>query len=488
MKTMLVALALLAGCQSAPVPAGPFDAIILHGRVMDPETGLDAVRNVGIRGGRIEIITDRDLDLPARHRIDATGLVVAPGFIDLHSHGDTGSVEKDLENYTRKAADGVTSSLELEVGTGDVPRWYAERAGKAAVHFGVSIGHIQVRMKVMGDAEAFLPPSTSRAAQTQSTDAQVAEIARRIDEGLRQGAVAVGFGIQYTGAASRHEILEAFRAAARLGASCHVHLRHNGVKEPLNSTEALEEVIAAAAVTGAPLHVVHIHSTSIRITPRNLALLSAAHSRGMDVTTECYPYTFGMTNLASGVFDEGWRDNLEIDYKDLQWVATGERLTAETFARFRKEGGLVGVHSIPETAIQAAIAHPLVLIASDGVIENGKGHPRNAGCYARLLGKYVREEKVIPLMEALRKASLMPAQRLEHHAPMFRRKGRLQVGADADLTLFDPATVIDRSTFESPLAPPRGILHVLVAGVPVVRDGKGLPGVTPGEALRAPLR
>jgi N-acyl-D-aspartate/D-glutamate deacylase len=453
---------------------------------MDPETGLDAVRNVGIRDGKIAAITTDPIG--GRRNIDAKGLVVAPGFIDLHSHGDSASVAKDLENYPRKAADGVTSSLELEVGTGNVKRWYADREGKAAVHFGVSIGHIHVRMDVMGDPDSFLPPSTSKAASVQSTDEQVIEMARRIDQGLRDGAVAVGFGIQYTTAASRHEIIESFRAAAKFGASCHVHLRHNGVKEPLNSTEALEEVLAAAAVTGAPLHVVHIHSTSIRITPRNLSLIADARARGMDVTTECYPYTFGMTNLASGVFDEGWRDNLEIDYKDLQWVATGERLTKDTFEKYRKEGGLVGVHSIPESAIQAAIAHPLVLIASDGLIDNGKGHPRNAGCYARLLGKYVRDEKVVPLMEGLRKITLMPAQRLEHHAPMFRQKGRVQVGADADLTLFDPATIRDRSTFEKPLEAPEGILHVLVAGVAVVRDGKVQDGVLPGRPLRAPIR
>jgi N-acyl-D-aspartate/D-glutamate deacylase len=486
MKHTLCALAILAGCQSGPAIGG-FDVVILNGRVMDPESGLDATRNVGLKGGKIVIITSDAIS--GATSIDAKGLVVAPGFIDLHSHGDMASVAKDIENYPRKAADGVTSALELEVGTGEVDQWYADREGKSDVNFGVSIGHIHVRMQVLGDPPAFLPPNGCKGHSQQSTDEQVAEIARRVEKGLRRGAVAVGFGIQYTAAASRHEIIESFRAAAKFGASCHVHMRHNGVKEPTNSTMALEEVIASAAITGAPLHVVHIHSTSIRITPRNLALIADARARGMDVTTECYPYSYGMTNLASGVFDEGWRDNLEIDYKDLQWVRTGERLTAETFTKYRAEGGgLVAVHSIPELAIKAAIAHPLVLIASDGLIENGKGHPRNAGCYARILGKYVREEKVIPLMEALRKISLMPAQRLEHHAPMFKEKGRVRVGADADLTIFDPATVIDRSTFDEPLKASEGIRHVLVNGVPVVRDGQVLSNVTPGRALRAPIR
>ena len=196
-------------------------------------------------------------------------------------------------------------------------------------------------------------------------------------------------GIQYTAAASRFEVLEVFREAARAGAPVHVHMRHNGTKEPQSSTNALEEVLAAALVTGAPLHVVHLHSTSVGFTARHLAMIDGARARGLDVTTECYPYTAGMTDIASGVFDEGWREALGIDYPDLLWAATGERLTAETFARRRKQGGMVAVFSIPEEMVRAAIAHPLVIVASDAVMEKGKGHPRSAATNARLLGVYV---------------------------------------------------------------------------------------------------
>ena len=485
MKYALGLLLLLSGCRTAGSGSG-LDLVILGGRVMDPESGLDAVRNVGVKDGKVAVITPDPISGGAT--VDARGLVVAPGFIDLHSHGDIASTAKDIENYARKAADGVTSALEIEVGTSEVDQWYSAREGKSAVNFGVSIGHMRVRMQVMGDAPTYFPPSSSKANSREATDEQIAEIARQIEKGLRRGAVAVGFGIQYTGAASRIEIIEAFRAASKFGASCHVHMRHFGAKEPANSTMALEEVIASAAITGAPLHVLHIHSTSMRITPRNLSLIADARGRGLDVTTEAYPYTFGMTDLASGVFDEGWRDGLEIDYENLQWAATGERLTTDTFAKYRKEGGLVAIHSIPEPAIKAALAHPLVLIASDGLIDNGKGHPRNAGSYARFLGKYVREEKVIPLMEGLRKISLMPAQRLERHAPAFKNKGRVRVGADADLAIFDATAVIDRATFEDPLRASEGIRHVIVNGASVVRDGRVLPGVTPGRGLRAPIR
>ena len=477
----VAAWGLLAADPRAGATAPPaYDLVIRGGRVMDPESGLDAVRDVAIAKGRIAAVSAEPL--PGAPAIDAHGLVVAPGFIDLHAHG------VDPANYALRAADGVTTSLELEVGTADVDGFYAEREGHTLVNFGASIGHIPVRMAVMGDPPRFLPAATARAATEAGTDAQVQEVARRIRAGLERGAPAVGMGIQYTGAASRFEILEVFREAARAAASVHVHMRYNGTKEPLSSTTALEEVLAAATVTGAPLHVVHVHSTSVAFTARHLRLIGEAHARGLDVTTECYPYTAGMTDLSSGVFDEGWRDALGIDYGDLLWPATGERLTAETFARYRPQGGLVAIFSIPEDAVRAALAHPLVMVASDSVLRDGLGHPRSAGTNARVLGHYVREQRVLPLMEALRKLSLMPAQRLERRVPGFRNKGRIRVGADADLTLFDQERVIDRSTYAAPATPPDGIPYVLVAGVPVVDRGQVRRDVAPGRGVRAPLR
>ena len=241
-------------------------------------------------------------------------------------------------------------------------------------------------------------------------------------------------------------------------------------------------------MTGAPLHVVHLHSTSLAFTAPHLRLVEEARGRGLDITTECYPYTAGMTDLASGVFDEGWRESMGIDYSDLLWAATGERLTAETFAARRATGGMVAVFSIPEDAVRAALSHPLVIVASDAVMKDGKGHPRSAGTNARLLGHYARKEGALPLMEALRKITLMPAQRLERRAPALRNKGRVRVGADADLTLFDPDRVLDRATWSEPTLAPEGIPYVLVAGVPVVEGGVLRAERTPGRPVRAPVQ
>ena len=284
-----------------------FDVVILHGRVMNPETNLDAVRNVGISNGKIREISAKELR--GKETIEARGLIVAPGFIDLHEHG------QEPRNYQFQARDGVTTSLELEAGTDDVDKWYAVREGKALINFGVSVGHIPVRMRVMHDPGTFLP--TGDAAHREATAQELREIDQGMERGLKRGALAVGMGINYTAAATHDEILEVFRIAANANASVHVHLRHAGLKEPTTGLVGLQEVIADAVASGAPLHVVHITSMGLRTTPTLLEVIKGARAHGLDVTTECYPYTAGSTALESAIFDEGWQDRQGITYKDV---------------------------------------------------------------------------------------------------------------------------------------------------------------------------
>jgi len=456
----------------------PYDVVIRDGRVMDPESGLDAVRNVGIRGGKIAAVSESMLT--GTTTIDAKGLVVAPGFIDLHEHG------QEPRNYQFQAHDGVTTSLELERGTDDVAGWYAAREGKSVINFGVSIGHIPVRMRVLHDPGTFMP--TGDAAHRLATADELAQLGEEMEKGFRSGALAEGMGVNYTPAASHAEIVGMFRIAAKYGASVHVHLRYAGLKEPNTGLTGLEEVVAAAAATGAPLHVVHITSMGLKYTPDLIAMVEGARQHGLDVTTECYPYTAGSTALESAIFDSGWQESMGITYHDVQWAATGERLTAETFEKYRKQGGIAVIHSIPEDAVRAAVANPIVMVASDGMLITGaKVHPRGQGTFSRVLGHYVREEKVLDLMTALRKMTLMPAQRLERRAPVFKDKGRIRAGADADITVFDASRVIDKATYEEPLQYSEGIEFVLVNGVAVVRAGQLVDGVFPGRGARAPV-
>jgi N-acyl-D-aspartate/D-glutamate deacylase len=454
---------------SLPAAGQEFDMAVVNGRVLDPETGLDAIRSIGIQGGRIAAISINPL--PGKMVIDAKSLVVAPGFIDLHSHGQT------PENYRFKARDGVTTALELEVGVWPVPPWYAAREGKALINFGASSGHIPASMAVLHDSGNLLP--RGEAAKRSPTPEEQREILAHLKQGLDDGALGVGIGIAYVPQDTREQILEVFQAAAAYRRPCFVHIRNGGPVEP-GVVDALQEVLADAAATGAPLHIVHITSMALGQTRLSLNMIRGAQEHGLDVTTEAYSYTAGMTDLSSAVFNPGWQQHQGgITYHDLQWAATGERLTEESFARYRQQGGMVAIHSIPEAMVRLAMADPAVMIASDGILENGKGHPRAAGCYARVLGRYVREQHALSLREAVRKMTLLPAERLG-----LRNKGRIRIGADADLTIFDPARVIDRATFENPAQYSEGIPYVLVNGVLVVRNGVLQENVAPGRGIR----
>ncbi len=446
-----------------------YDVVLSNGRVMDPESGLNAVRNVGIKGGKIAAITTAIIQ--GKQQIDVKGLIIAPGFIDLHSHGQT------PENYRLKARDGVTTALELEIGVNPVPAWYAQRQGNALINFGASIGHVPARMTVMKDTGDWLP--RDNAITKVATRAEQIAIRGLIAQGIKDGGLGIGFGFSYTPKAGTEELQELFELAAQHKRVSFIHM--NGV--PV--AQALHEVIALSVVTGAAVHVVHIGSSSTLKFDTAMNIIEAARARKVDITTEAYPYIAGMTRLETAIFDPGWQERLGITYEDLMWVATGERITAKTFDGFRKQGGLIASFTNTEEMIRKCVAHPLVMIASDGIMENGKGHPRASGSYARVLGRYVREEKLLPLMDALRKISLMPAQRLEQMSPQMRHKGRVKVGADADLAIFDPAKVIDKATYEKPNLYSEGIPFVMVAGQLVVRDGKIVQGITPGQGIKA---
>jgi len=467
------------GCKNVSPEAGKdFDIAIVNGTVIDPESNLDEVRNIGIRDGVVQAITTREIT--GKTIIDATDLVVAPGFIDIHQHG------QDMENYTYKVMDGVTTALELEMGTADVGKWYGEREGRTLINFGVSVGHVPLRMRIMNDPGGFAP--VADAVYKAASGSEISLLKEGIGKGLESGALGVGFGLLYTTGASKWEILEMFRVAGNHKAPCFVHLRYGGQMEPNSCIGALEEVLSVSAITGAPLHVVHVTSIGFSLTPQMLQMIREARSNDMDVTVECYPYPATQTTIESAVYDEGWQEMFGITYKDLQWAETGERLDEESFNRYRKTGGMVIAHSIPEEVVKSTIADPLVIIASDGMLSGGKGHPRGVGSFSRVLGKYVRVEKTLSLTDALRKINLMPAQRLEGIAPSMKKKGRINVGADADITIFDPEEIIDQATYGEPAKFSKGIHYVLVNGIIVVKDGGLQDGDFPGKAVRGIIR
>ncbi len=446
-----------------------YDVVIRGGRVVDPETSLDAVRDIGIQGNRIAAVSEHPLS--GSRVIEASGLVIAPGFIDLHQHDQTAA------GYRLKALDGVTTALELEIGPPDVHTFLDRRRNGALINYGTSASHPWARAAIFGQPAAGdeeIVPRTGPATDDPATPEQIQRIQQRLRAELNAGGLGVGMGIQYTPGATHQEIIAMFRVAAERDMPVFVHSRGSGI-------ESVGEVIAAAAVTGAPLHIVHINSSCLREAPECLRMVAGARGRGLDITTEAYPYIAGMTQINSALFNPGWQEKFGMNYSDLMIPSTGERLTKERFDQLHagSRPQSVIMFNNRQEIVDQVIANPLVMIASDGL----PGHPRNAGTFGRVYAQYVRERRTLSLLDAARKMSYMPALRLERSTPEARKKGRVQVGADADLVILDPEVFRDQATFEKPAVASIGVRYLLVNGTLVIDGGAIVPGVMPGRAL-----
>ena len=468
-----------------------YEIVLMGGRVMDPETGLDAVRNVGVRDDRIVEISEATLS--GQQVIDVSGLVVAPGFIDLHSHGQTNRANEF------QARDGVTTALELESGAPFLRHWLASRTGDAVLNFGATVDHSAVRWMAMKEYavqaegarrivrdeglnwEKLSPLFRGRMNYQPLADDEIPIMVKGLEEDLEAGALGIGVPVGYYPGATRGEIFRVYEFAAKTQTPVYSHVRAMNI-------DAIQEAIANAAVTGAPLHIVHLNSISLGDIAVALDMVGAAQKQGFDITTEVYPYTAASTGLASSLFDDGWQQRMNISYGDLQWESSGERLTEETFGRYRAMGGTVIIHLMKPEWISRGVEAPFTMIGSDGMPFAPGAHPRSAGTFSRVLGRYVRERQVLSLMDALAKMTIMPARRLEGVAPMASRKGRLQIGADADITVFDPNTIIDTATFKKDLSYSIGVQHVLVNGTFVVKNGETVEDVFPGRPLYGKYR
>jgi N-acyl-D-aspartate/D-glutamate deacylase len=477
MRKLFYSLCMLA-LSSPFVPAQQYDLVLQGGRVMDPETGLDAVRNVGIRDGKILRISADPL--AGRRVVSAAGLVVAPGFIDLHQHG------QDLASQRVKALDGVTTALELEIGAPDVAAFLKAKQGASLINYGTAASHVAARAIAFGSPlpAGDILPKSGDATNQPATPEQLEKIKQRLRSELDAGGLAVGMGIQYVPGATRSEVIEVFRLAASRGLPVYTHMRSAGRGEPGSAIESVGEVIGAAAISGASLHIVHINSTCGFDSLECLSLIEGARARGLDVTTEAYPYIAGMTAINSALFNPGWQQKLGISYDSLMLPDTGEHLTKARFDELHNSSTthFVVVFSNTQELIDKIIPNPLIMIASDGL----EGHPRNAGTYSRVIAQYVREKGAISLMDALRKMTLMPAEMLERSTPAARHMGRMQEGADADIVVFDPATITDHATFKDPMLPSVGVHYLVVNGALVIDDSKIVPDIHPGRALVGP--
>lgn len=462
-----------------------YDIVLTGGRVIDPETKLDAIRNVGIIQHHIAAISTQPLK--GIETINVSGLVVAPGFIDMHVHGRSNK-EQEFQLH-----DGLTTTLELEWGIEFLKNWYASRESKALINYGASVCWPFERFRAMDKykekVQQFYQSSSHAESSLENlfntigasyseplSEEETNKMLSNIQSSLSEGGIGIGVPIGYLPKNNPGEMLRVYQLAAEKKALIFSHVREASIM-------GIQEAIADAMLTGASLHIVHINSMSLSKIQLALDMIDMANKKGFDISTEMYPYTAASTLLQSAIFNDGWQEKLGMNYGDLQWVATGERLTKETFESYRKSGGVVIMHMMKPEWLKIGLTDSKTMIASDGMPYAPLAHPRTAGTFSRVLGKYVREEKVIDLMTAIGKMSYLPAKRLETIAPTMHHKGRLQVGADADICIFNPTTITDKASFEKGLAFSEGMEFVIVNGIVVLKNGKTLSNTFPGQPI-----
>ena len=517
--TDLFALSVLAVAMATPAMAADYDVVINNGRVMDPETNFDGVRNVGIKDGKIVVITEKAIG--GKETIDASGHVVAPGFIEGHQHA--------TDPFSRKVnlRDGLTTQMDFEAGAGDIAKWYADAEGKTQSNYGMVVLATLARVSVldgpeiaalgndMGGLFSYTVGAAAAKAQkegrkpgwssTLPNKEQMTRIMGYIDEGLRQGALGVGVPVGYmTTGMTQYELYKYQELAAKYGRITNGHVRFAGIRPPTEGQLGIQEMLANAMVLDAPFMASHLNSNmdwEYTIPMIN----DAREKRGAKVWGEVYPYAAGSTIASTDILTESSMAQMGITYSNVSNL-DGTRWDKAMYEDVRKNdpGRAIVIYNNPPEDIAKWMAQPGVVVVSDGMAivdekleyypwdspyEGKSVHPRSAGTRAKVL-RMVREDKNMPLMEAISKMSYLHAKYFDELGGIsqFRTKGRVQVGADADIVVFNPDTVTDNSTYEPGMGalPSTGIPYVLVNGVVVVKDST-VQKVFPGKPIRFPV-
>lgn len=494
--------------------AAAFECVIRGGRVIDPETGLDRITDVGLRGGQIAAIGDGLA--PGTEEIDATGLIVAPGFVDIHAHGQSLAADR------MQAFDGVTTALELEVGALPVAGWYAAQAERRRLcNYGTSAAWLFARQEVM----IGLPPDATvssmigmgqgandrRWSVDAASDAQAERIVARLREAMDEGAIGIGIPNGYAPGAGIKELTLVCDLAAEAGSVTFTHIANASNIDPASSVDSYVQIIGLAGATGAHMHVCHLNSTSLLDIERAVQVLQRAQAQGLPITVEAYPYGTGSTVVSAGFLQQpDFIGRTGSPYDRVELLRTGERFAdAEAIraAAERDSGDIILWHFLDtendaghQRLLDVSVLYPGGAIASDALPwvmpdgslyegdawplpEKAVSHPRSSGTFTRFIGDYVRERSKIDLMEALAKCTLIPTRVIEGAAPAMQRKGRIQTGCDADLVVFDLAGLRDRATFRAMNRPAEGMRHVIVNGTAVIRDGALIESAAPGRAI-----
>lgn len=500
--TMAVAIGVMSNIVSAEER---YDLVITGARVVDPETMLDQVRNIGISGEEIAIVTPEAIS--GADVIDASGLIAAPGFIDFHAHGQ--------DPYSEKVSifDGRTTQMDLEAGALPLSDYYEAKAGISLANYGASVGHASARLLLMDGVESHGSPMMTHALQkagktgnqwsvNQATDEQLDQIDDLVTDGIHNGGLGIGVMVGYYPSARSEGIARMARVASDNHSFLTTHPRYLSNIAP-SGVLGQQEFIALSMAYDVPLVLHHIPTNALSDTKAALAMVDRGNANGAKILGEAFPYVKGSSFIAAEILSPGWQERTGMDYSDLIWVETGETLTEETFNKYRAErpDGFFVMEHIKEPDMMAAILHPDIIIGSDGMplvdddghslpfdapFGAGLGHPRSAGTF----GKYLRiaiDDGTLTMPQIIAKTAYLQAEFLEPFAPSMAKRGRLQAGTFADITIFDPDEVNGMAGYDAgtnSLAS-KGFVHVIVNGHPVIRDGELNADVHPGEAIRA---
>ena len=519
--TLIITALIFSSCKQTANKTGAdpnqeFDVVILNGRVMDPETNFDAVRNVGVKDGKIALITEKEIK--GKESIDATNQVVSPGFIDIHAHG------QNIGDYRMQAMQGVTTMLELESGVLPINQWYeAQSQKKLPLNYGAAAGWTYARIATFSGTKPEATVEYFQNAQKDhdwkmeiATPEQEEKILTLVEEGINQGALGIGINAGYAPGYGQKEYYALAKMAAKYDIATFTHVRYASNMEPKSSYEAIKELISNSALTGAHMHVCHINSSSLKDIEAIIPMVDDAFEQNINISVGAYPWGAASTVVGAAMFTgEGWRERMGSTANNFQ-LGT-ERMTEEQLNDYQKNspGTFIVWHFLDESnpedlaLLDMSILHPKILIESDEMFwmfmdehnhvinydgdkwplpENTFSHPRSNGTFAKILRSYVRERKLLTMQEALNKMTLMPAQTLEEFVPQMKKKGRLQEGMDADIVVFDPETIADVGTYEKPNQPAVGVSTLLVNGVLVVSNSQLLTDAAPGQPIRRTIK
>ncbi len=490
--------------------------VIRGGRVVDPASGFDGVRDVAVADGKIVAI---GTGLGEADRvIDATGLIVAPGFIDLHAHGQ--SIPADR----MQAFDGVTTTLDLEAGVMPVAAWYEAQATQGRVlNYGAATNWAFARIGAMtGFNEPASLEALGRATRDPrwidnvANEAEIAGILARLERGLAEGGIGIGILNAYAPGAGVQELTAVCELAAAEGVPTFTHIAYTTKLDPKSSVEAYIRLIGYAAATGAHMHICHFNSSSKTDVERCAQLIRNAQAKGLAITVEAYPYGTGSTVIGARFFDDAdFEARNDTTYDQVQRVIGGGRFHSreEVLKSQAEEPSTLVLWHFLDTETNAkhrdmldtSVLYPGGAIASDAMPwtmpdgasymgdawplpEEASSHPRSAGTFTRFISRWVRERQTISLIDGIAKCTSIPADILAPSTPAMLAKGRLAVGADADIVVFDLETLADRADFIAMNRPADGVRHLIVSGQSVITDGVLDLAARPGLAVRRPVR